>query len=732
MSTLEWTPSFGPIGFSVLVLGSGALFYALFQRLASRQGARHAWTVLSPKLMVVVLILLALLDPAWKSARWNSNPAKVIVLQDVSASMDLRDDGSTSRSDRASKIIKAIESAAPDYVKFEVLPFDTGVHEAGYKPKAGAERGTDLASIFVALNEQGNLTGADGVILVTDGGDESVDIAKLPPMPLAIVGVGTPADSWNDIGLGSVNAPASIEEGNEFDIEAEVYARQGTLSRSPDALTALKVSLEEWRDKKWVETQSKTVDLRSLRGAASFHIKASGTGALRYRVRLPSLTGELTQINNQRTVNVQIQKRALHVLYFTQELGADYKYLRAELASDPGIAFTAMYRVQEDKFTVQGDRTGYEDLERGFPTDDAILRRYDCLIFGSFAANLLTDAQTQALVRYVSNGGALILLGGESSFGRGGYAESKLAPLFPWTIARNEPELLSGNFPVTLAASAGSAGFTNGWREALASTGGAALDSINQPGSLRPGAVSLLEASNANRLQSVVALQRYGKGQVLGIATNTLWRWAAAGQNLKVFFGKFWRQSARGLTAKIEGGSLLGIRWDKEHYRPGEQATVEVRMQGASDSGAVRLVGSLSGPTGDSEISLTPVAGQAGFYTAKLPLNKRGDFTFRLAAYAGNQAVENYERLLTVEPLVEEGANPELKEAYLRDIATRAKGVYASETDVAAVKTFLREKMVSQQTPATLPLVDVWNIFLVVVLVLLVLEWTLRRRLNLI
>ena len=40
---------------------------------------------------------------------------------------------------------------------------------------------------------------------------------------------------------------------------------------------------------------------------------------------------ELTYANNTRVVTVQVQPRALHVLYFTQELGIDYKYLRDEL-----------------------------------------------------------------------------------------------------------------------------------------------------------------------------------------------------------------------------------------------------------------------------------------------------------------------------------------------------------------------------------------------------------------
>jgi uncharacterized membrane protein len=396
------------------------------------------------------------------------------------------------------------------------------------------------------------------------------------------------------------------------------------------------------------------------------------------------------------------------------------------------VVFTAMYRVLQDQFTVQGDRTGFQDLAAGFPDKDEILKRYDCVVLGSFQANLFTDAQMQTLVRFIENGGALILLGGDSSFGRGGYADSKLAPLIPWTISGDEPEVATGSYPVTISPSGAAVGFTAGLREDLDAVKGISLESLNQPGGLRPGAVDLLDATIANHTEPVVAWQRYGKGQVLGIATNTLWKWAAGGPEMHSLYGRFWRQAVRGLTKKLEGGSLLGIHWNQEHYRPGELAVVNVQLRQGDSAGTLRLVGALSGPNGDNDIGLTAVTGQAGTYSAKIPLPQRGDYTFRLSAYTGASLAESYERELPVKPLLEEGASPELKDAYLHEIATRAKGVYAGENDLTTVKAFLREQVVSQQSYAVVPLVNFWNIFPIVVILILVAEWVLRRRLNLV
>ena len=211
-----------------------------------------------------------------------------------------------------------------------------------------------------------------------------------------------------------------------------------------------------------------------------------------------------------------------------------------------------------------------------------------------------------------------------------------------------------------------------------------------------------------------------------------MWKWAASGGETRVLYGQFWRQAVRGLTRKLEGGALLGVSWNQEHYRPGEQARVEVQLRSAADAGAIRLVATLGGPGGDREIALNPAVGQANVYEAKVPLAQRGDYVFRLSAYSGANLVENYERALPVAPLLDEGASPELKEAYLRTIAARARGVYAGEADLAPVANFFREHVVAQQGVVTLPLADYRNLLALAVVMLLVAEWFWRRRLNLI
>ena len=79
-----------------------------------------------------------------------------------------------------------------------------------------------------------------------------------------------------------------------------------------------------------------------------------------------------------------------------------------------------------------------------------------------------------------------------------------------------------------------------------------------------------------------------------------------------------------------------------------------------------------------------------------------------------------------------EGASPELKDAYLREIAKQAKGVYTDEKTLEPIRTFLREQVAPQQATVPVSLVNVRNIFPILIIVILLVEWVVRRRFNLI
>ena len=159
---------------------------------------------------------------------------------------------------------------------------------------------------------------------------------------------------------------------------------------------------------------------------------------------------------------------------------------------------------------------------------------------------------------------------------------------------------------------------------------------------------------------------------------------------------------------------------------------MEIRLQGGGEAGNIRLQGKLRSPQSEKELTLSPVPGLSGLYQARLTLAQRGAYQVQLNALSGTDIAEKYERTINVEPTINEGGSPELKEAYLKELATKAGGIYTSERDFARIQKFLQERVYSQHAMIPQPLVNDESYFPILCLALLFVEWFVRRRFNLI
>jgi uncharacterized membrane protein len=731
LALMQWHPHLGPLGCALLIVVACAWTWFLYRRLLTRFQQRTALGLLIPKVAVLLLLLLALFEPVWMVETHATSQGRMLAVLDVSSSMELRDDGQSSRLERARESIKHFQTAFPAGIVIDEVDFDTELHPPG-KTSRDAVRGTDLGGALAALAARQDISSYLGVVLLSDGGDESLENPLLPSVPLYAVGIGGNPATWNDLAITGLEYSPTAEKDVEFEISVDLSARSADFARWPRNVARLAVTLEEERGTQWNRLATKAVDLSNQRARARFATAAHELGLHRYRVSLESVSGELTSLNNHRQFTVDVQKKSLHVLFFTRELGMDFKMIRSELARDPGIAFTALFRTVSERFTLQGDRLpGDEQLENGFPTNDKSLRLYDCIVVGPFPAEAWSEAQMGALAKYVQEGGVVVFLGGSDAFGRGKYARTPLAPLFPWQISDAEPELALGTFPARVPPAASGHAMLGGVEEMMVREG-AALDSLNHVEALKPGAVVLVEARQGARFVPVVAMHSVGKGKVLAVASNTLWRWATRGEALRGAFGLFWRQAVRHLTGKEEGGRLFTVKWDKAAYRPGEQALPEIRLVGQSDTGTLRFTASLSRTNAAAPLTVEPLQGQANCYLSRIRLPARGDYLFKVAAYRGDALQETYEKTLRVAPLVDEGARTELDEAFLRRLAERGGGAYYHEKDarqfLRRVATGLAQKSVFVESS----LVQAGPWFAGLLLGLLVLEWFLRRRKNLI
>jgi len=715
LATIQWRPQLNPLAGGLLVLLLSGWAYWTYQRLTQRFSSGKSLALLLPKLVVMALLVFALFEPVRDHERRESLHGKLLAVTDVSSSMEVLDDSVASRRMRAGQILRRLRAELPAHVELESLEFDTQLRPAGH-PLTNGVRGTDLGGCLVALAERNDISGTLGVVLLTDGGDEPVHPATLPAVPLTVIGIGTNPTNWNDIAIAAVDFPASAEKDTQFEIVADLVAR-GNLNRT------VTVKLEHAG--KTIATQG--VDLSRRRARVKFPVTSAATGPQNYRLFVEPVAGELSELNNERRLVVDVQKKSVHALFFTRELGMDFKMLRSEIGRDPGIAFTALFRTLSERFTVQGDRlVGDEPLEAGFPTDLKTLQLFDCVILGSFAASDWSRDQLAVLTNYVAEGGALIFLGGEKSFGLGGYAGTPVATLLPWQIEPTEPELARGTFAVSIPATGQGHPIVAGLTEPLT------LSSVNSPGGLKAGATALLSVNLGGRTVPVVAVQSFGKGRVLGIASNTQWEWARQSDALRNAYGLFWRQTVRNLTGKTEGSRYLAVQWDQAQYRPGEQASVGIRLTGLAGNLPVRLSATLSFTNQLQSIPVDPRPGRANEYVAPCRFKERGEYGFRLVAYQGEAVVDSYEKMVPVAPPLAEGSRLELDEDALKKLAERSGGAYFHESQADEIGKTLAARFLEKSITTETPLVTAGPYFALLVLALCGVEWWLRRKANLI
>jgi len=504
--------------------------------------------------------------------------------------------------------------------------------------------------------------------------------------------------------------------------------RKGALAARDLSSTA--VVLERERDGKWTPEGEQTVNLENGWARSVFRVSCPEPGLQRFRATVQKLPGEVSHENNNRLVSVDVRKKTLHVLFFARELGAELKVLRAELIRDAGVTFTALYRTSGEHFTVQGGKfPGDDKLDAGFPTDQEILRHFDCIIVGSVSGSDWQDGQMQALRTYLDNGGAVIFLGDEAT-ARSGLGASILGPLMPWDTSERGGDRLHGKFTVSVPATASSHPVVAGLSALMAQSGGATVASLSRVGPARAGATVLLTAAVDRKTFPLVAIQRFGKGNVLAIASNTLWKWARQSPGMAQAYGLLWRQAVRNLAASLDGGQVLAVKWSAESYRPGEKAVAEIRPVVPASEHSLQFTASFRKGGAMKSVPVEPLQGQPGMVAVNYTFEKRGTYTFALAVRQGDTVLETYEKELPVGSCAGEGSRLELDDAALKRLAHLSGGAYYGEREIDRLAKDLAARHLTTKMTSDVSMLSDSPWFALLFVGVLACEWIVRRKRN--
>jgi len=109
----------------------------------------------------------------------------------------------------------------------------------------------------------------------------------------------------------------------------------------------------------------------------------------------------------------------------------------------------------------------------------------------------------------------------------------------------------------------------------------------------------------------------------------------------------------------------------------------------------------------------------------------RGEYLFRLVAYQGDNVLESYEKTFRIAPQLEEGANLEVNHEFLKRLSEKAGGTYVREDQADKLIEMLSSRLSGKTIIVETPLVQAGPYFALLLLVIMISEWILRRKMNL-
>jgi len=733
---LIWKPHLGTLANSLIILLVMGWLCLLWKRYRSRYTVGKTAMLLAPKVLFAILALVALMDPAWRNMKPTDDSQKVAVISDISTSMDVEDDRSDTRARRAQEIMDDIGAGLKGIASVERYRFDVDILGGEDEPAEGTRR-TDLGRTVVSLSEKPDMADCKAVVLVTDGGDELIRSERHGEVPIYILGVGTDPSTWDDLEIRNTEIPEEVELDTPFKVAADIVVHSASKGFARKA-AEVEVQIAKRVDGKYQELSAETVDPGKNNGRVEFEIPAEETeGVYHYRLSVKAVDGEMTALNNVRDFEVDIREKSINVLLYGNMLDWNFAMLKREFADDPTIKLTSVYRKNAEVVLIDGARQeGDAVFTSGFPADEEVLNLYTCIVLGSFPAEFIGTAALEALRGYVEGGGNLVMLGGPKSFDQGGYYKTAIAPLIPWEESRDARGISAGQFPVIVPPEGAGHGLSSATAAILDGVTAPVFYSVNRVGERRSGALSLMNASVGSQIVPIVALQPYGKGQTLGVATDTLWRWGRMDGDISSAAPQFWRDSIRYLAGEIEGGRFLTVQWDRKRYRPSEEGRAEIGIVGRYAEGEVHLKGSVEHAGTSQDLSI--VLKDGNDFQTEVFFADRGDYTIKLEATRAGEPLDSYERVIRVGSNVSEGADLAVDHPFLQNLAARSGGYYQREADAEQLIERLEAMLMTSADPHDTPLVTkpalfgLLPVFILLVMGVLLWEWILRRRMNIV
>ncbi len=768
----DWSLSVVVAVTAVAVLAVMALYLRETRTLASP----YRWLLPGLRGSAVALVLLILAGPVWHRRQVFGTLGHVTFAVDVSQSMSLSDstesESSPSRLQRATELLAGdstragwIESLRQTH-EIDVVEFSSGSPRTVWSSAQELDEltlgeleatgdSTDLSSVFENPRGIDPETGADSTapdadptairratVLLTDGRDttgrSALDVAQRTAATTSLhtVGIGSEQEP-TDVGVMSVVHPDSVASDGR--LTGEIVLKHFGLADS-----TVNLRLEAFAETVWRETVSIDADGRQTipfdveigpivedRLAGLSRRVKRNTVVLEMRAMVEPVAGEMTEKNNAFDFRVAASTRERRLLVLDGSSRWEIRYLRNLFERDPRWEVDAVLIGAGTDLA----QPAWGDQPGELPATREAMARYDAVVLGEIPVRHFDSAAMFRFTDFVTRGGGLIIIDGRYDRVRE-LAATELGDLVPVRhLDRERPEVRfvqptsRGREHPILNLRGRSDDLAAFWRRLPPPVGVV-------PSVAKEDAEVWGEAIGRDgRRHPWLVTRLFGAGRVFYLAAGQTWRW-----RYKVadrFHARFWNQLVTAAMPPPYSASddFVAIGTDRIEYTPGDRARVRARLQdtGGEPIGDATVDALIV--SGDQVIATVPLSADdpaRGTYDGSTPPLESGRYEVKVRASGFDSAALQASTPIWVAS--RESAEFErvsLDRDTVAQLAEAGGGVYVHESSAERLLEELKPLSTGRIVESDYVLWQSYYWF-TAVLVLLALEWWLRKRAGLV
>jgi hypothetical protein len=576
-----------------------------------------------------------------------------------------------------------------------------------------------------------------GMVIFTDGGNnkgEDPEIVsqalKEKLVPVFPVGIGFPESI--DINIIEVNIAELLFK--DEDVAVEVRFKASSLAE-----IKVPVNIKLVGEKGTKELGKFDVVCKDGFFKKEFVIKPTEIGKFSLEVSVPQQEKEFFIDNNRLSKQIRVIDSKIRILFAVENPSWEYRYLKGMLNTDE--------RIDTKVFIKQGDlrRSQFDkDFIKNFPkTREELNKNYDCVILNNLQASSLSTAQLEAIKLFVAEDGGSFIMFAATSGTPGTYLNTPIEDLLPVKfkdvsqgVEEDKEKRFTKEFKLRLTKEGVYHNITRlvpllEENEKLWTTLPSNYWYYTGIEKLKPAAIALVEhssAGNANGPIPLITQQRYGKGQVLFIGLNSMWRWRYKIGNK--YFNKFWAQTIQFMGLPHLLGTMERVQYTTEgkEFMEGQLISVGVKILTPEfvaihdEQITLNATNKESGAT--EQFKFAGQAGKPGCYEGQIAL-KKGEWNIKVEKYESEGELK-----LLIRKAQLEFENPAMQKSLLEKIAVSSGGEFIAMDQISKLPEKISQKVTKVRQQSEFKMWDNW-LFLLLITLLAGIEWAIRKKTDL-